>query len=67
MILYREGQIRSMQFAAFLLEPRKSVVGVQFVQDMAIDIDQIAAVRTLPDAMKIPDFVEQAARHGVRI
>ncbi len=37
---------------------------MQFVQNVAIDIEEIAAVGALPDQMKIPDFIEQSARHG---
>src|SRR5581483_5522816 len=37
---------------------------VQFMQDMTVDIEQIAAVAPLSDAMEIPDFVEQGAQHG---
>jgi hypothetical protein len=38
---------------------------VQFVEHVAIDIEQITAVAALSDPMKIPDFVEQRARHCV--
>jgi catechol 2,3-dioxygenase-like lactoylglutathione lyase family enzyme len=38
-------------------------MGVQFVQHMAIDVDEIAAVGALRDAMKIPYFGEQRLLH----
>jgi hypothetical protein len=38
---------------------------VQFMQDVAVDIEQIAAVAALSDPMKIPNFVEQSPRHCV--
>jgi len=37
---------------------------VQFVQDMPVDIEQIAAIGALADAMEVPDFVEQSSGHG---
>jgi hypothetical protein len=44
---------------------RKGVVSMQFMQHMAIDIDQVAPVGALPDPMEIPDLVEQCARHAI--
>jgi hypothetical protein len=38
---------------------------MQFVQHVAVDIEQVAAVGALSDQVRIPDFVEQSARHGV--
>jgi hypothetical protein len=38
---------------------------MQFVQDVPIDVDKIAAVGPLPDQMKVPDLIEQSTRHGV--
>jgi len=48
-----------------LFQLREGVMGMQFVQHVPIDIDQIAAVGALADAVKVPDLVEQSARHGV--
>ena len=50
---------------ALLFELRKGVMRVQFVEHVAIDIEQVTAVAALSDPMKIPDFVEQRARHCV--
>ena len=33
-------------------------MGVQLMQQMAVDIDEIAAIGALRDAMKVPYFVE---------
>jgi hypothetical protein len=33
-------------------------MGVQLMQDMAVDIDQIAAIGALRHTMKIPYFIE---------
>jgi hypothetical protein len=38
---------------------------MQFMQHMAIDIDQVAPVGALPDPMEIPDLVEQCTRHAI--
>jgi hypothetical protein len=35
------------------------------VQDVTIDINEIATVGTLTDPMKIPDLVEQSFCHGL--
>ena len=64
-ILHREGQIGPVHRPLLLLQLREGMVSVQFVQDMTVDIEQIAAVGALADAMKVPDLVEQSARHGV--
>ena len=64
-ILHGEGDIGAAHRAPLLFELRKGVMRVQFVKHVAIDIEQIAAVAALSDAMKIPDFVEQRVRHCV--
>ncbi len=63
-ILHREGQVGPVHFALLLLQLRKGMMGVQFVQHVAIDIDEIAAVGALADAVEVPDFVEQSGWHG---
>jgi hypothetical protein len=47
-----------------LLQLREGVMGVQLVQHVAIDIEQIAAVGALADAIEIPDIVEQSLGQG---
>ena len=64
-ILHGKREIGAAHRAPLLFELREGVMRVQFVQHVAIDIEQIAAVGALPDPMKIPDFVEQRARHCV--
>jgi len=64
MILYRKGEIGPMHGPPLLDQLREGVMGMQFVQNVPVDIDQVAAVGALPDAMKVPDLVEQSARHG---
>jgi hypothetical protein len=58
-ILHGEGKIGPVHGTLLLGEPREGVMGVQFMQHVTVDIDEIAAVGALPDAMKIPDFIEQ--------
>jgi hypothetical protein len=67
MILHRERQIGSMNRPALFLQLRKCMMGVQFMQHMPVDVEQIAAVGALADPMKVPNFVEQSARHGVSL
>ena len=42
-----------------LLQRFKGMRGVQFVQDMAVDIDEVAAIDAARDQMRIPDLVKQ--------
>jgi hypothetical protein len=58
MILHRKGQVGATHRPALLLQLRESVMGVQLMQDMAVDIDQIAAIGALRHTMKIPYFIE---------
>src|SRR5215469_5568505 len=58
MILHRKGEVGAAYRPALLSQLREGVMSVQLVQDMAIDIDEIAAIGALRDAMKIPYFVE---------
>ena len=67
MILHRKGQVGPVHRPVLALQLRERVVRMQFVKDVAVDIDEIAAVAALADAMKLPDFFEQGARHGVDI
>ena len=64
-VLHGEGQIGPVDRPALLLQRRKGMMRVQFVQHVTVDIEQVAAVGALPDQVRIPDFVEQSARHGV--
>ena len=64
MILHREGQVGPVHFSLLLLQLREGMMGVQLVQHVAIDIEQIAAIGALADAMEIPDFVEQSPGPG---
>jgi catechol 2,3-dioxygenase-like lactoylglutathione lyase family enzyme len=66
-ILHREGQVEPVHRPLLPRQLREGVVRVQLVEHMAVDIDEIAAVAALSDAMKVPDFVEQGSRHGVNI
>jgi len=34
------------------------VTRMQFMQDIAVDLDEFAAIGALRDAMKIPDLIE---------
>ena len=58
MILHRERQVGAADRPGLLLQLRESMMGVQLMQHMTIDIDEIAAVGALRDAMKIPYFVK---------
>jgi hypothetical protein len=67
MVLHREGEIGPVHRSLLLFQLREGVVSVQLMQHVAVDIEEVAAVGTLSDAMKIPNLVEQGARHGVAI
>ena len=54
-----------MHFAFLLLQMRKSMVRVQLVQHVPVDVEEVAAIGALPDQMKIPDLVEQGPRHEI--
>jgi hypothetical protein len=58
MILHRKGQVGAAHRPALLLQLREGVMRVQLVQHMAVDIDEIATIGALRDAMKVPYFVE---------
>ena len=66
-ILHRKRQVGPVHRPLLPRQLREGVMGMQLVQHMAVDIDEIAAVAALSDAMKVPDFVEQRSRHGVNI
>jgi hypothetical protein len=42
-----------------LFQSRKSVVSMQLMEDMAVDVEKIAPIGALADAVKVPDLVEQ--------
>ncbi len=65
MILHREGEIGPVHGALLLCQLGEGVMGMQFVQHVTVDIDELAAVGALADAVEVPDLVEQSARHGV--
>ncbi len=47
-----------MHLALLLLQVRKAMVGVKLMEDVTVDVEQIAAVGALPDQMQVPDLVE---------
>jgi hypothetical protein len=57
-ILHRECQVGPAHRPLLLFQPRECVVGVQLMQHMAVDVEEIAAVGALADAVKVPDLVE---------
>ena len=63
MILHREGEIGPMHGTLLPLQLGEGVMGVQFVQHVTVDVDELPPVGALRDAVAIPDFVEQRARH----
>jgi hypothetical protein len=65
MVLHGKRQIGPMYLTVLLLQLRKRMVGVQLVQDMAVDVNEIASVGALSDQMKVPNLIEQSARHRV--
>ncbi len=64
MILHREGQVGPVHLALLLFQLRKGMMGMQFMENVTVDIEKIAAIGTLADTVEIPDFVEQGAGHG---
>lgn len=58
MILHGKGQVGAPHRTTLLLQLREGVMRMQFMQHMPVDIDEIAAVGALRDAMKIPYLVE---------
>ena len=58
MILHCKGQVGAAHRPALLVQPCEGVMRMQFVKDMAVDVDEIAAIGALRDAMKVPYFVE---------
>ena len=58
MILHCKGQVGATHRPALLVQLCEGMMGMQFVQDMAVDVDEIAAIGALRDAMKVPYFVE---------
>src|SRR5204863_5900364 len=63
MVLHCKSQIGPAHRAALLLQLREGVVRMQLMQHMPVDIDQIAAVGALRNAMKLPDLFEQSSLH----
>src|SRR5262249_1464693 len=62
-VLHREGEVGPPHWTVLLLERLEGVRGVQLMQHMAVDVDQLAAVDALGDQMGIPDFFEQGFGH----
>ena len=46
-----------------LFQLLEGVRRMQLMQDMPIDIDELAAIGALRDHMRVPDFLEQRFRH----
>jgi hypothetical protein len=65
-VLHREGEVGAAHRAVLLLQRLKGVRGVQLVQHVAVDIDQLAAVDALGHQVGVPDFLEQGFGHGFR-
>ena len=63
MILHREREVRAAHRPFLLFKLLERMRRVQFVQHVAIDVDQLAAIGALGDAVGVPDFVEQGAGH----
>ena len=51
------GVVRSLEDAGEIVLC-EGVMGMQLMQYMAVDVDEIAAIGALRDAMKVPNFVE---------
>ena len=63
MILHGEGKIRPPHAAVLFVQLLESVGRVQLVQNVAIDIDEVATIAALGHEVGIPDFVEEGLRH----
>ncbi len=63
-ILHREGEVGPPHRPALFLERLEGVRGVQLMQHVAVDIDQLAAVDPRRHQMGVPDLLEQGFRHG---
>jgi hypothetical protein len=63
-ILHREGEVGSAHGPLLLLQLLEGVGGVQLVQHVPVDVDQIAAVGAAGHQMRVPDLVEQGGGHG---
>jgi hypothetical protein len=64
MIGNRYGQIRPADTTTTALQACEGMTRVQVVQNVAIDIDQVAPVAALADAVNSPDFVDQRVAHS---
>ena len=53
-VLHRESQVRPVHLALLLLQMREGMVRMQLMQNVTVDIEQIAAVGALPDQMRSP-------------
>ena len=58
MVLHGKGEIRAAHGARGCCELLESMWGVQIVQDVTVNIDEIAAVDPGRDIMRVPDAVE---------
>src|SRR5215467_2339231 len=61
-VLHGEGQIRPAHAPVLLLQ---LLEGVQLVQHVPIDIDEVAAIGAPPHQVRLPDLVEQGLGHGL--
>jgi len=58
-ILHGECQVGPAHRRLLLLQSREGVVGMQLVQHMTVDVEEVAAVGARANAVKVPDLVEQ--------
>ncbi len=63
-VLHGEGEVRPPHRPLLLLQLFERMGRVQLVQHVAVDIDELAAVRAPRDEMGVPDLVEQGFGHG---
>ena len=63
MVLHGEGQVRPAHVPVLLLQLFEGVGSVQFVQHVAVDIDQVAAIGAPRHQMGLPNLVEQGLGH----
>ena len=59
MVLHNDRQILAPHCPFFFLQVGKGMRRMQLMYDVAINVNQRAAVGPLPDTMRFPDFVKQ--------
>src|SRR3954470_11191893 len=65
MILHREGEVRPCDLPVRLFELLECVRRVKLMQNMAVDVDQLAAVHAARHQMRVPNLVEQGLCHAI--